>query len=122
MKRALGNMVLLLILLAVGNARIYGQKADVPYVHGESLTYVVNYKWGALDTDVGEAVTSLEYNNGMFHSVITGYTYKFYDRIFMVREHFESKFHEEPLRPHYFYRNTMEGKYRNMTGPLKIPC
>ena len=112
MKRILGNIVLAFILLVAGGVCVYGQKADVPYVHGESLTYVVNYKWGALDTDVGEAVTNLEYNDGMFHSVITGYTYKFYDRIFTVREHFESKFNENPLRPHYFYRNTREGKYR----------
>ena len=105
-------MILAFILIAVGSRDMYGQKADLPYVHGESLTYVVNYKWGALDTDVGEAVTSLTYNDGMFHSVITGYTYKFYDRIFMVREHFESKFYEDPLKPHYFYRKTQEGKYR----------
>ena len=75
MKRILGNIVLAFILLVAGGVCVYGQKADVPYVHGESLTYVVNYKWGALDTDVGEAVTNLEYNDGMFHSVITGYTY-----------------------------------------------
>ena len=48
----------------------------------------------------------------MFHSVITGKTYKFYDMIFKVREHFESKFYDNPIRPHYFYRNTLEGKYR----------
>ena len=89
-----------------------GQEKSLPFVEGESLTYVVNYKWGAINTDVGEAVTSLAFADGMFHSVITGKTYKFYDIIFKVREHFESKFYANPIKPHYFYRNTHEGKYR----------
>ncbi len=108
----LRNMFLTVILVLWGCAFSFGQKADIPYVDGESLTYVVNYKWGAVDTDVGEAVTNLSYKDGMFHSVITGKTFKFYDMIFKVREHFESKFHEDPMRPHYFYRDTQEGKYR----------
>ena len=48
------------------------QSANVPYKDGESLTYVMNYKWGTVDTDVGEAVTSLKFEDGGFHSVITG--------------------------------------------------
>lgn len=89
-----------------------GQEPDYPYIDGESLTYVVRYKCGPINTDVGEAVTNLSHANGMFHSVIIGKTYKFYDIIFKVREHFESKFYDDPIRPHYFYRNTLEGKYR----------
>jgi len=87
------------------------QKENLPFVEGESLTYVVKYKWGAINTDVGEAVTSLSLSDGMFHSVIAGRTYKFYDIIFKVREHFESKFYADTLRPHYFFRDTHEGKY-----------
>lgn len=105
-------MAIRLLLVLVGGTDLFSQSSGVPYIGGESLTYVVNYKWGAVDTDVGEAVTNLSYSNGMFHTVITGKTYKFYDMIFKVREHFESKFYENPLRPHYFYRDTQEGKYR----------
>lgn len=101
-------LTLLFIMLCTTLA---AQVADVPYKHGESLTYIMNYKWGGIDTDLGEAVTSLTYSNGMFHSVITGKTYKFYDLIFKVRERFESKFYEYPIRPYYFYRDTYEGKY-----------
>lgn len=112
MRRFIGNTALTFLCVVLGVLQAFGQNADIPYRHGESLTYVVNYKWGAVDTDVGEAVTNLSYSNGMFHSVITGKTFKFYDMIFRVREHFESKFYEEPIRPHYFYRDTQEGKYR----------
>lgn len=103
-------LVLLLVLFSAGDS--FAQKKELPYVHGESLTYVINYKWGAINTDVGEAVTNLSYEDGMFHTVITGHTYKFYDIIFKVREHFESIFYEDPIKPHYFYRDTQEGRYR----------
>ena len=111
MKKGL-KIILAALVLLVSASAVFGQKADLPYIDGESLTYEVTYKWAAINTDVGEAVTNLSYSDGMFHSVITGKTYKFYDIIFKVREHFESKFYEDPIRPHYFYRNTLEGKYR----------
>lgn len=111
MKKGL-KIILAVFVLLVSSVVVMAQKVDLPYVDGESLTYVVTYKWAAINTDVGEAVTNLSYSDGMFHSVITGKTYKFYDIIFKVREHFESKFYENPIRPHYFYRNTLEGKYR----------
>ena len=104
--------ILFMALMAFVSVAAWGQKADLPYIEGESLTYVVKYKCGPINTEVGEAVTNLSYSNGMFHSIITGKTYKFYDIVFKVREHFESKFYEDPIKPHYFYRNTQEGKYR----------
>ena len=111
MKKGL-RILMAAFAVLVSSVAASGQKADLPYIDGESLTYVVTYRWAAINTDVGEAVTNLSYSDGMFHSVITGKTYKFYDIIFKVREHFESKFFEDPIRPHYFYRNTLEGKYR----------
>lgn len=89
-----------------------GQNSHAPFKSGESLTYIMNYKWGAVNTDVGEAVTNLSYSNGEYHSVITGYTYKFYDVFFKVREHFESRFTDLPIKPIYFYRDSQESKYR----------
>lgn len=106
------NIVLACVFILGSASMAFGQKEVFPYKDGESLTYVVTYQWGAVNTDVGEAVTNLSYNDGMFHAVITGKTYRFYDRIFKVREHFESKFYGDPMRPHYFYRDTQEGKYR----------
>lgn len=104
--------ILFAALLSAGAGSAFAQSVNLPYVHGESLTYVIKYEWGAVDTEVGEAVTNLSYSDGMFHSVITGKTYRFYDLIFKVREHFESKFYADPIKPHWFYRNTQEGKYR----------
>ena len=111
MKKGL-QVLLAVFAILFSSMAVFAQKVDLPYKDGESLTYVVTYKWAAINTDVGEAVTNLSYSDGMFHSVITGKTYKFYDIVFKVREHFESKFYEDPIRPHYFHRNTLEGKYR----------
>jgi hypothetical protein len=87
------------------------------YDHGENLVYVINYKWGLVNTDVGEAVVNLykkrDSSGGeYFHSVINGYTYKFYDVFFKVRDLFESKFSTKNGRPFYFHRDIHEGKYR----------
>lgn len=111
--KALVLKVYLTALMLVCTLHYAGaQNVDLPFVEGESLTYVVNYKWGAINTDVGEAVTSLSRSDSLFHSIITGKTYKFYDIIFKVREHFESKFYADGIKPHFFFRNTHEGKYR----------
>lgn len=90
----------------------FAQENNVPYKNGESLTYVMNYKWGSVNTDVGEAITNLKVEGDNFHSIITGNTYKFYDVFFKVREHFESKFTNGEVKPIWFYRDSQEGKYR----------
>ncbi len=101
----------LIILFCLCSNILVAQNSNLPYKGGESLTYIMNYKWGAVNTDVGEAVTNLELNDNLFHCVIKGRTYKFYDIFFRVREHFETKFTAD-MRPQYFYRDSQEGKYR----------
>ncbi len=89
---------------------------DLVFEHGETLRYIINYTWGAINTDVGEANLSLQYFVGTdepyFHVTATGRTYKFYDVFFQVRDFYESKFYSRNLRPFYFHRNILEGKYK----------
>ncbi len=87
------------------------------YKEGEKLVYVIKYTWGVFRTDVGEAVTNLNrsydsVNGDHFHSLITGYSYKFYDVFFRIKDIFESKFNTTNGRPFYFHRDISEGKYR----------
>lgn len=107
-------MVLLVMLFCVQQAFAQQDSADreLPFKGGERLTYVLSYTWGGVNTDVGEGVVTLNYENGVFNPVVKGYTYKFYDMFFKVREHFESHFDAGSMRPLSFYRNTLEGKYR----------
>jgi hypothetical protein len=84
---------------------------------GERVVYVINYTWGVIKTDVGEAVVSLKrltdnVYGDYFHSIITGYSYKFYEMFFKVKDLFESKFNTTNGRPFYFHRDISEGRYR----------
>lgn len=110
-------MAMILVLMVLCPYSLIAQR-EFPFREGEKLGYVINYKWGSIDTDVGEARVELKYENGLYHPLVTGNTYKFWDVFFKVRELFESKFRASDGRPVYFHRNTREGKYNmvnNMT-------
>lgn len=109
---AAGIAFLLCLFSTLLQAQQEGQVRELPFKEGESLTYVLSYTWGGINTDVGEGVVTLNYKDGIYNPVVKGYTYKFYDYFFPVREHFESHFDEKTLRPLSFYRDTQEGKYR----------
>jgi len=89
---------------------------DLAFKEGETLRYILNYTWGAVNTDIGEANLSLDYNSNSgdpyFHTKATGRTFNFYDVFFKVRDFYESKFYARNIRPFYFHRNISEGKYR----------
>lgn len=89
---------------------------NLVFTHGETLKYLINYTWGAINTDVGEATMTLEYfpsaEEPYFYARGYGRTFKFYDAFFQVRDLYESKFYARNMRPFYFHRNVQEGKYR----------
>lgn len=97
---------------AYGNDTVYNGVKELPFKAGESLTYVLSYTWGGVNTEVGEGIATLVEKDGLYNATVVGRTYKFYDFFFKVREHFESDFDVNTLRPIRFYRNTAEGKYR----------
>ncbi len=97
----------------LSSAPAAAQEVDnLPFKSGEKLTFILNYTWGGVVTDVGTATCELKYADGVYHPVLIGKTYKFYDFFFKVRERFESKFDASTLRPVYFFRSAQEGKYR----------
>ncbi len=106
------KLVLLFLIISFSRVAAEEKRRELPFKDGESLTYVLSYTWGGVNTDVGEGVATLKYDNGIYNALVTGHTYKFYDLFFKVREHFESNFDETTMRPLSFYRNTLEGKYR----------
>ena len=92
-----------------------GNPANFAFQNGESITLVANFKWGLVNTSVGEAVLKLskeDYNNQIhFVAIVNIKTYGFFDNFFKVRDQFISKFNAENMRPSYFYQDTREGKY-----------
>ena len=82
---------------------------------GEKLTYIFGYTWGVIDTDVAEAVLSVnrrsDESGEHFLTKLDGRTYKFFDIFFKVRYNFEAKFDISNGRPNYFFRDVIEGKH-----------
>lgn len=88
---------------------------DVAFVAGEKMSFVLHYKFGIINSDIGTAEISLDTvrSGGVktFHCRVCGRTTKFYDCFFKVREDFNSWFACDGLLPVRFTRDTYEGRY-----------
>lgn len=82
---------------------------------GEKVDFVLHYKWGAINSDVGSATVtldSLRFNgHDAYRCSVYGRTTRFFDIFFRVREDFKSWFTCDGLRPLKFTRDTQEGNY-----------
>ncbi len=116
-----GRPVILLALFLAVSAGAQDRYACVPFSRrtvfdaGESLSYGVSYKWGAVNTEVAQAKISLgETSLGkekVFHSDVSARTAPFFDVFFKIREHFEGWFQKGTLIPKKCIRDTHEGTY-----------
>jgi len=92
------------------------QESELAFHAGERLTIVANYKWGIINTDVGEATINISTekfrDTSYFYARAYAKTYKFYDRLFTVRDVYEGRFLQHNLRPLYFHRDISEGGYK----------
>ncbi len=90
-------------------------EGSLAFQHGEKMEFILHYRWGAINTDVGSAVVeldSLTYNGQKaFHCSAFGKTTKMFDLFFKVREDFDSWFTRDGLVPLKFTRDTYEGGY-----------
>ena len=82
---------------------------------GEKLDFVLHYRWGAINSDVGHGTVELDnvrFNGkDAFLCSVYGKTTKFFDLFFKVREDFKSWFTRDGLVPLKFTRDTYEGGY-----------
>ncbi len=118
---------LLMLALAIGSSVVAqdtstAKECDVPFTEKdhafgdrEEATYLANYKWGLISTDVGEATLRvsrvINANLPYYFVEVTAKTYKFYDKVFKVRDTYTSRFSVETFKPEYFHRNIFEGGY-----------
>jgi len=83
---------------------------------GEALTYKVYYTIAGAYIGVGEAVFSYtlqELNNKVvYHAIAEGKTYSFYDKIYKVRDRYESYLDTGTLQSYKFIRTVSEGNYK----------
>ncbi len=91
------------------------KESELAFQSGERLTIVANYKWGLINTDVGEATITLSKekfrDTTYFYARAYAKSYKFYDNFFKVRDVYEGRFLTANLRPLYFHRDINEGGY-----------
>ncbi|MBQ6688471.1 MAG: DUF3108 domain-containing protein [Bacteroidales bacterium] len=89
---------------------------NLAFQAGEQMSFVLHYKWGAVNSDVGNATVRLDtltYNGEKaFQCSVYGKTTRWYDLFFKVREDFKSWFTCDGLRPLKFTRDTFEGNYQ----------
>lgn len=112
----------LLILSLLVSVSVYGQgKGCIPTVShqpfkaGEQIDLGLFFKWGAVNTEVAQAVVtldSLQFNGqDAWHVNFNVKSAPFFDVFFKMREDFHSWMTVDGLRPLRFTRNTLEGKY-----------
>ncbi|MCD8313800.1 MAG: DUF3108 domain-containing protein [Bacteroidales bacterium] len=91
------------------------KEENLAYGAGEHFTFTVHYSWGIINSDVGVADIDLDTlrldGRKAFRCKVYGRTWRWYDKIFRVREDFRSWFTVDGLKPLKFTRNTREGKY-----------
>ncbi|MDR0420918.1 MAG: DUF3108 domain-containing protein [Prevotellaceae bacterium] len=109
------DVILLAQITSFSDCENVKNSANFAFQNGETITLVANYKWGLVNTSVGEAVLKLskeDYNNQIhFVASVSIKTYGFFDAFFKVRDYFVSKFNADNMKPSYFSQNTHEGKY-----------
>lgn len=88
---------------------------ELAFCDGERMDFILHYKWGSINADVGAATVTLESLtfNGQeaFKCTAHGRTTKLFDLFFKVREDFASWFTRDGMRPLKFTRDTHEGGY-----------
>lgn len=129
--RLLGRIMFLLCTCIVGHTSLHAQENldlkascvpvrttsedELAFKAGEQMKFVLHYRWGGINTDVGTAVVrldSLDFNGeDAFLCSVDGKTTRMFDLFFKVRENFQSWFTRDGLRPLKFTRNTKEGSY-----------
>ncbi len=95
-----------------------GFSQEVPvsaFQDGEEITYIISYNWGFIWLDVGEAtfkITEKEINEKKYFVITAvGQTYKSWDRLFKVRDLYQTVISQKDFKPVYYVRNVDEGGY-----------
>lgn len=106
------NKIVIAILCLTASG-LWGQDtfADLPYRHGEEITYKVYYNLGPIWIGAGEVKFKVIEQPDHLQFTVTGKTFRAYDPIFKVRDYYKSKTSKETKLPYNFMRDIKEGKY-----------
>ena len=92
--------------------QIMAQEKVKPYISGEKLVYIAHFGW----LNAGEATFTIYKEelegNELYHAVAAANTIGLADKLFEVRDVYESYFNPENNQTYLAVRNISEGKYR----------
>ena len=90
---------------------------EAPFGAGESVQMGIMFKWGAVNTEVGQARLGVEEvpygpdSTQVYHAACVVKSAPFFDLFFKMREHFQSWFTPGEIRPLEALRDTYENGY-----------
>ena len=97
---------------------VFCEVRNTAFNAGEIITYKVFYNVAGAYLGAGEATfnSNIEsfQNKTVYHVTGEGKTYSFYDKIFKVRDKYESYIDTATLQPYRFIRNVNEGTYKKI--------
>ena len=102
----------LCLLTYTSNAQANTYNSDnVPFKHGEELTYKIYYNWNFVWMAAGEVTFKVWDEGTQFHYQAFGKTYSSYEWFYVVNDKYESWVDKSTLLPNYSERSVSEGKY-----------
>ncbi len=113
MKTRYLKIIIIVITLLIGNKFKANVPGNVkPYISGEKLVYIAHFGW----LNAGEAtftINKTEFEDlNLYHAVAEANTIGLADKLFKVRDIYESYFRPENNQTYMAIRNISEGKYR----------
>ena len=116
MWKPLYALTVIIIIFSSGQARAQCVVGEHAFGDGEKVFYEVSYNWGFIWVNAGEVYfkTNTVKINDKYCYLFDSYgtSYRFYDWVFKVRDHFQSEVEVENFRPVWFTRNIYEGGYQ----------
>jgi len=106
------------LLLVLGTLQSHGQCNDVnkAFKAGEDVRYHAYYNWGFIWLNAGQVSFTVDAikvgKTPAYHLKAHGATYSSYDKLYKVRDTFETKVDRLHLEPFEFKRITNEGSYK----------
>ena len=106
------SILFVVFLLITKSFNANPPKESKPYVIGEKLVYIAHFGWLNAGTATFTIQDSLLEDQNLYHAVAHAKTIGVADKLFKVRDIYESFFRPENNQTYLAIRNISEGKYR----------
>jgi len=103
--------ILIFLALLSAHGQLYAQE-ERPYIPGEKLVYVAHFGWLNAGTATFTIQDEVFEEKNLYHAVAKANTIGLADKLYKVRDVYESYFNPENYHTHLAIRDIKEGSYR----------